>query len=236
MARLLGDFPLAGKTVLDIGSGAGGVDILLAGRYGAGFVLGIDVEDTVLAHARGLVERAGLGERTGLVKVVPGPLPLPPATFDVVFSKDSIVHIPDKHALMGDVFRVLKPGGWFIALDWLIGHDGEPSALMKAYVAAEGLDFGMASPTRYVEAMAKAGFVNVETISRNAWYRERAKNEIAELRGPLYADAVRGTGVGAAIAVTVGHQGPGAILTLGKLVLTLYGALVVFVVSLVALL
>ena len=40
VARLLGDFPLAGKTVLDIGSGAGGVDILLAGRYGAGFVLG----------------------------------------------------------------------------------------------------------------------------------------------------------------------------------------------------
>ena len=93
VARLLGDFPLAGKTVLDIGSGAGGVDILLAGRYGAGFVLGIDVEDTVLAHARGLVERAGLGERTGLVKVVPGPLPLPPATFDVVFSKIGRAHV-----------------------------------------------------------------------------------------------------------------------------------------------
>lgn len=194
VARLLGDFPLAGKTVLDIGSGAGGVDILLAGRHGAGFVFGIDVEDTVLAHARELVGRAGLGGRIGLVKVVPGPLPLPPATFDVVFSKDSIVHIPDKHALMRDVFRVLKPGGWFIASDWLIGHDGEPSALMKAYIAAEGLDFGMASPTRYAEAMAQAGFVNVETISRNAWYREKAKNEIAELRGPLYADAVRDLG------------------------------------------
>jgi len=37
-------------------------------------------------------------------------------------------------------------------------------------------------------------------------------------------------GVGAAIAVTVGHQGLGSLLTLGKLVLTLYGALVIFVV------
>lgn len=37
-------------------------------------------------------------------------------------------------------------------------------------------------------------------------------------------------GVGAAIAVTVGHQGPGALVGLGKLVLTLYAALVVFVV------
>lgn len=37
-------------------------------------------------------------------------------------------------------------------------------------------------------------------------------------------------GVGAAIAVTVGHQGLGSLLTLGKLVFTLYGALVIFVV------
>jgi proton glutamate symport protein len=36
-------------------------------------------------------------------------------------------------------------------------------------------------------------------------------------------------GVGAAIAVTVGHSGIGVLLSLGKLVLTLYGALVVFI-------
>jgi len=29
----------------------------------------------------------------------------------VVFSKDSLVHIADKHALMGEVFRVLKARG-----------------------------------------------------------------------------------------------------------------------------
>lgn len=38
-------------------------------------------------------------------------------------------------------------------------------------------------------------------------------------------------GVGAAIAVTVGHQGLGSLITLAKLVLTLYGALVIFVVG-----
>ena len=57
-------------------------------------------------------------------------------------------------ALMRDVFRVLKPGGWFVASDWLIGHDHEPSPEMKAYIASEGLDFGMASPLRYADAMA----------------------------------------------------------------------------------
>ena len=114
-----------------------------------------------------------------MVKVAPGPLPFPSGSYDVVFSKDSIVHIADKHALMREVFRVLKPGGRFIASDWLIGHDGVPSPAMASYIAAEGLDFGMASPARYL----------VSTTSRNGWYREVAKQELARLRGPEGAAA-----------------------------------------------
>ncbi|MFM7444901.1 MAG: methyltransferase domain-containing protein, partial [Tabrizicola sp.] len=108
VARVIGSHSLKGKAVLDIGCGAGGIDISLVRDHGAGFVTGIDVEDPVLTHARSLVAREGLGASIGLVKVAPGPLPFPPVIFDVVFSKDSIVHIPDKHALMSEVFRVLR--------------------------------------------------------------------------------------------------------------------------------
>lgn len=86
---------------------------------------------------------------------------------------------------MAEVFRVLKPGGQFVASDWLIGHDGAPSAAMAAYIAAEGLDFGMASPARYRAAMARAGFEAIEVINRNAWYREVARGELARLKGPV---------------------------------------------------
>jgi phosphoethanolamine N-methyltransferase len=194
VARLIGAADISGASVLDIGCGAGGIDVALVRRHGAGYVTGIDVEDPVLARARAVVAEAGLGSRIGLVKVAPGPLPFPPATFDVVFSKDSIVHIPDKAALMAEVFRVLRPGGRFIASDWLIGHDGAPSPEMAAYIAAEGLDFGMASPTRYTAAMRGAGFEAVETTSRNAWYREVAAGELARLRGPLGAEAAKAVG------------------------------------------
>ena len=183
VARIVGGHDLHGLSVLDIGCGAGGIDIALVGTHDAGFVTGIDVEDTVLAHARGLVDRAALQGRIGCVKVVPGPLPFAPASFDVVFSKDSIVHIPDKHALMREVFRVLRPGGWFIASDWLIGHDNPPSPLMAAYIAAEGLDFGMASPARYRAAMQAAGFCDIATNSRNEWYRMTARKELERLKG-----------------------------------------------------
>ena len=56
-------------------------------------------ETTMVAHARAKVERAGLTSRIEVHKVEPGAMPLPDASVDIVFSKDSIVHIPDKEAL-----------------------------------------------------------------------------------------------------------------------------------------
>ncbi len=196
VARLIANVDLTGLSVLDIGCGAGGIDIALVRTHGAGYVTGIDVEDSVLKRARALIAGAGLGSHIGLLKVAPGPLPFPPCSFDLVFSKDSIVHIPDKHALMLEVFRVLRPGGRFIASDWLLGHDGAPSPEMVAYIAAEGLDFGMASPSRYQDAMRNAGLVEVSATSRNAWYRQAARQELERLRGS----------VGAAAAAVVGQE------------------------------
>jgi phosphoethanolamine N-methyltransferase len=194
VARLVGGVDFAGRSVLDIGCGVGGIDFLLVERFGAGYVTGIDVEDTVLATARERAKAKGLDTRTGFAKVAPGPLPFAPSTFDVVFSKDAIVHIPDKAALMADVFRVLKPGGRFVASDWLIGHDGSPSPEMAAYIKAEGLDFGMASPARYRAAMEQAGFADIELVNRNPWYRDVARTEAAAMKGEHYAGAVKQLG------------------------------------------
>jgi phosphoethanolamine N-methyltransferase len=140
------------------------------------------------------VERHGLSDRIGVAKVAPGPLPFPPGTFDIVFSKDSIVHIPDKESLALDVFRLLRPGGWFVASDWLIGHDGEPSPAMREYIAAEGLDFGMASPSRYAAALEAAGFADIGIVSRHEWYAQTARHELAQMSGPLRAQAVAALG------------------------------------------
>lgn len=188
--RLLKSVEVAGKEVLDIGCGAGGVDIYLVERLNAGNITAIDVEDTVLATARQRAAAKGLLNRIDFVKVKPGPLPFPDACFGIVFSKDSIVHIPDKHGLMKEVFRVLKPGGWFVASDWLIGHEGAPSPEMAAYIKSEGLDFGMASPARYRDAMEKAGFEDIFFVNRNDWYRKAARRELKTMQGPLYDKAV----------------------------------------------
>jgi len=184
--RVVAGLDLTGKQVLDIGCGSGGIALHLVARHDAGHVTGFDVEAPVIEAANIRALDRGLSNRADFVHGAPGPLPFGDASFDVAFSKDALLHVPDKDALFREIFRVLKPGGVFAASDWMIGHDGEPSPEMKAYVAAEGLSFSMASPARYRVAMERAGFVNITNTDRNPWYREVARGELALLKGPLY--------------------------------------------------
>lgn len=183
VGRVLEGIDLSGRTVLDIGCGAGGITADLVRRFGAGRVIGIDVEAISVGQARQRMVEAGLADRVGIRLVEPGPLPFADASFDVVFSKDSIVHIHDKEALARDVFRVLRPGGRFAASDWLIAHDDEPSPEMQDYLRLEDLGFGMVSPRRYRKALEAAGFTGTRLTDRNPWYRHEAKAELARLDG-----------------------------------------------------
>ena len=189
VARVLEGVDLSGKRVLDIGCGSGGIALSLARDHGAGAVVGIDVEGPVVRKAKARAAELDLGERVDFQQVEPGPLPFEAESFDIVFSKDSMIHIPNKEDLFADIFRVLKPGGRIAASDWMIGHDDAPSPAMKHYLEMEGLSFGMASPDRYRRAMESAGFRDVRLVNRNAWYVEIAREELAQLKGPLYEKA-----------------------------------------------
>jgi 2-polyprenyl-3-methyl-5-hydroxy-6-metoxy-1,4-benzoquinol methylase len=192
--RVVDGLSLQGKTVLDIGCGAGGITLHLVDSHGAAHATGFDVEEPVIHVARRRAEERGLSDRATFVQAPPGRLPFSDASFDVVFSKDALLHVPDKDALFAEIFRVLAPGGVFAASNWMIGHDREPSPDMKAYIAAEGLSFSMASPERYRTAMLRAGFEDVSVRDRNPWYREVAREELARLKGPLYAPVAAAVG------------------------------------------
>jgi phosphoethanolamine N-methyltransferase len=192
--RVLDGLDVAGLNVLDIGCGSGGITLHLACVHGAARVVGFDVEGPVISRARQRAEAAGFGDRVSFVQGAPGPLPFVDESFDLVFSKDALLHVADKDALFRDLFRLLRPGGWVAASDWMIGHDGPPSPEMEAYVAAEGLSFNMASPDRYLKSMRQAGFRNIRVVDRNHWYREVARVELDRLAGPLYDTAAATVG------------------------------------------
>ena len=183
VARVLNGVQIEGKRILDIGCGTGACAALLATEYGAAHVTGIDVEDPVCEAATKRFYNKGLSHKVSVIKVQPGPFPFDKASFDVVFSKDSIIHIPDKLGLAREAYRVLRTGGQFAVSDWLISHDDKPSAQMADYIKAEGLDFAMASPVTYEAAVREAGFSNIELVNRNTWYAEVAVEELKWLMG-----------------------------------------------------
>ena len=190
VARILEGLDVDGARMLDIGCGTGGIAVSLVRDHGAAHVTGIDIEAPACAAATRLAAEAGLSDRITIRKVEPGPLDFAEGSFDIVFSKDSIIHIADKESLAADVFRVLVPGGWFAASDWLISHDDEPSADMTRYIEAEGLDFAMSSPARYETALKAAGFENVRLVNRNPWYAALARQELDQMTGEAKAALV----------------------------------------------
>jgi phosphoethanolamine N-methyltransferase len=181
--QILSGVDVTGKQVLDIGCGLGAVEVLLVRDYQAGHVTGIDVEAHLIEHSRQLAADNNIAARTKFVLVEPGPLEFDDDSFDVVFSKDAIVHIPDKASFYAEVLRVLRPGGAFVASDWLRG--GEDTATDRAleWLSYVHLNYQM-SEAPAVEAMIReAGFSQVRLNDRNGWYREEIERELGLLEG-----------------------------------------------------
>ena len=179
------DTDLTGKSVLDIGCGTGGPSVLLAREMGAASIVAVDVEAHLLVQAAKNAEIAGVGHKIDYRLVEAGPLPLEDEGFDVVFSKDALVHIADKGGLFREVLRVLRPGGRFLASDWL-GGENRATAPEWARLGEVGeLNLVMATAAETEATMTAAGFTSVSTRDRNRWYAELSRLELEQVTGPL---------------------------------------------------
>ncbi len=193
VAMIVENVNLAGKDVLDIGVGIGGPACLLVEKHGAARVTGIDVEDPVLEKAAQIVLRRGLQDRVILKRVEPGPLPFDDESFDVVFSKDAIIHIHDKGALFRDIFRVLRPGGCVAMSDWY-GSEEPLTEEMAAWLEPHGSDFTMTPIQKDANLLGSAGFVDTAILDRNAWFAQFSRELVDHMRGPGHDTLVETVG------------------------------------------
>jgi ubiquinone/menaquinone biosynthesis C-methylase UbiE len=190
VTELLRDIDLDGCQVLDIGCGIGGVELLLADQFNAKHVVGIDIELPLIERAQQRITDAGLQDRVSFRHVSPGPLPFDDQSYDVVFSKDAMIHIPDKQSLFGEVRRVLCSGGMLTASDWLQSEEGRGTTEMAQMSEAIGLTFSLATPEETVAALQSVGFENVSIRDRNQMYQIEARHELERLEGPLRQEAI----------------------------------------------
>jgi len=109
-----------GRTVLDLGCGAG-TDLLIAAQMvgSSGRVVGVDMTATMLARARESAQAMGLAN-VELHESLIESLPLPDASIDVVISNGVIDLIVDKNAVFSEIDRVLRPGGRLQVADVVI--------------------------------------------------------------------------------------------------------------------
>src|SRR5206468_11367648 len=120
--------PRLGERVVDIGSGAGIDSLIAASMVGStGYVVGVDMTSAMLEKARASAAEAGF-DNIEFCHGFAEELPVPDEWADVVISNGVLNLFPDKTVGLGEMARVLKPGGRLQVGATLVGKAGPDGA------------------------------------------------------------------------------------------------------------
>jgi phosphoethanolamine N-methyltransferase len=142
-----------GMAILDIGSGLGGACFYFAQKYGA-TVVGIDASAAMVSMSTERAARkriAGVSFRLGDIRTAP----IEGNTYDLAWSRDSILYIAEKNQVWQNVHGCLKPGGQLIVTDFCRGR-AYASDAFEGYVSR--CHYHLEEIDRYRASMAAAGY------------------------------------------------------------------------------
>jgi SAM-dependent methyltransferase len=149
-----------GDVVVDLGSGAGNDCFIARHETGeTGKVIGIDFTPAMIDKARSNAEVRGFNNvefRQGDIES----MPITANTADVIVSNCVLNLVPNKDAVIKDIYRVLKPGGHFSISDVvLVG--ALPEGLRKDAEMYAGCVAGAIQKEVYMELIHANGFEQV---------------------------------------------------------------------------
>ena len=149
-----------GDVVIDLGSGAGNDCFVARAETGeTGKVIGIDFTPAMIAKARFNADKLGFNNvefREGDIEN----MPVGGNVADVVISNCVLNLVPNKDAVLKDIFRILKPGGHFSISDIvLVGEI--PETLRKQAELYAGCVSGAIQKQVYLELIEQNGFTAI---------------------------------------------------------------------------
>jgi ubiquinone/menaquinone biosynthesis C-methylase UbiE/N-acetylglutamate synthase-like GNAT family acetyltransferase/pyruvate-formate lyase-activating enzyme len=189
-----------GEVVLDLGSG-GGLDVFLSAKKTgpSGKVYGLDMTDEMLELARENQRKAGV-ENVEFLKGHIEDIPLPANSIDLIISNCVVNLSTDKDKVLGEAYRVLKPGGRFAISD-IVFLKKIPAVLKKNMEAWSGCIAGALERNQYISKLEKAGFENIrieitrtyqlKDFEKYPGFRELTGNERKELEDSMTASFVK---------------------------------------------
>ncbi|MGI5310203.1 bifunctional demethylmenaquinone methyltransferase/2-methoxy-6-polyprenyl-1,4-benzoquinol methylase UbiE [Rheinheimera sp. WS51] len=120
-----------GQQVLDLAGGTGDITALFSKRVGpTGKVVLADINESMLNVGRDKLRDLGLVNNIEYVQANAEALPFADNSFDVVTIGFGLRNVTDKDAALRSMFRVLKPGGRLLVLEF---SKPEQAWLSKAY-------------------------------------------------------------------------------------------------------
>jgi SAM-dependent methyltransferase len=142
--EILGLFGLfGGMTVLDLGCGTGLFTAEMARMVGqGGTVHAVDLQAPLLARARQRLEAAGLAGRVRFHHAGAYGLPLADNSVEVAVLVAVLGEIPNRPAALGELRRVLIPGGRLAVSEELPDPAYVPAPILRRWAEAVGFRFG----------------------------------------------------------------------------------------------
>ncbi|MGD8451371.1 MAG: class I SAM-dependent methyltransferase [Phycisphaerae bacterium] len=110
-AEFLNRAGCAPTRVLDVGSGSGDTLLALADRLPAAELVGVDLCPTLLDISRRKAAECGVESRVQFQEASALALPFGDASFDAIFSQDTLHMVDDPVRMLDECARVLRPGG-----------------------------------------------------------------------------------------------------------------------------
>lgn len=149
-----------GDTVIDLGSGAGNDCFVARHETGPeGKVIGIDFTPIMVEKARINAEKLGYNNvefRAGDID----DMPISDAMADVIVSNCVLNLVPNKAKVIGEIHRVLKPGGHFSISDIVLVGD-LPQALKEDAEMYAGCVAGAIQKSDYLQMIKNQGFKTI---------------------------------------------------------------------------
>ncbi|TPE54328.1 bifunctional demethylmenaquinone methyltransferase/2-methoxy-6-polyprenyl-1,4-benzoquinol methylase UbiE [Maribrevibacterium harenarium] len=109
----------AGNKVLDIAGGTGDLTMQFSRIVGStGEVVLADINDSMLKVGRNKLENRGIVGNVKYVQANAEALPFPDNTFDCITIAFGLRNVTDKSAALASMYRVLKPGGRLLVLEF----------------------------------------------------------------------------------------------------------------------